>query len=832
MVDLASMIFRDFETDGVPASGKHKPNKSKIREWGAYLEGFITAFLAGGGLIFDTRANLFAALAHPANSQAWVIADPTVAYSGIYRKLGASGAGSWTRVADLPYSFIRLNDAGAGTANAIIATSSIPLPGSASAALLVMNVFEANSGPVTIAANGAPAKPLKTSAGNDLASGYLTANMMLSFIDEGANFRLLSDVASAAIQAVAEAAAGASIAAAGVAEGARDAAVAAAATFLVLDEDDFASNSATRPPSQQSVKAYVAANGGDIKEVATRTALKALDTTKDTSALLTEAGREGVFVWKAGNYSTQIATDTAEGVYVKANAVASASGSWVRVFSGPVSVEWFGAVLDGVTDCTAAINAAVILQGTLGGGGVWFPEGTALLSDSNPGAVNWDNNRAIYVGHSGVHLIGNGKKTKLLLANLADCHVIQMGQRVTSVVTVSDVKVSGFEIDGNKANLTPPTELSDHWSGVTVSSGCNRIQIEDMVIHDCQYYGIGMQRDNINNSSIKRCEIYNTNADGLDWKDDNDNTYGNVVEDVEVRNFGQHAAVLTGQAGIDLRSGVAATRLKVSGFAGVSASVGIRVQNGVPAATPNQPTSIRDFIVRGNNEANTQGVRVATRYAKLSAGYVKSIGGDAYNMSDGDARLSELIAEGCIDGFRFWQNAGASVEADVASMFGLIARSNSGTGIILDSVDEITILGADVRGNGLGYDIRAGSTLIRIIGGSCAGNTAAMVNNGVSTMVRNVSGLRTRAKVNQNVDIAATGIKSITFAHGLGVTPSLSDVRLTMVRNTNVGDWSAGFLWATAVDATNVSAQMRVLTASATGGATVTVTLDVDALAH
>lgn len=206
MVDLAETIFRDFEADGVPASGAHKPKKEKIREWGSWLEGMISAFVSNGGLIYDTRASLFADLAHAANSSAWVVADPTGGYNGIYRKAGASGVGSWTRVADLPYSFIRLNDAGAGTANAIVATSSMPLPAAASAALLVMNVFEANTGPVTIVANGAVAKPLKTNSGNDLAASYLTAGMMVSFIDDGTNFRLLSDVASAAIVAAADAA--------------------------------------------------------------------------------------------------------------------------------------------------------------------------------------------------------------------------------------------------------------------------------------------------------------------------------------------------------------------------------------------------------------------------------------------------------------------------------------------------------------------------------------------------------------------------------------------------------------------------------------------------
>lgn len=228
MVDLAATVFRDFDTDGVPSSGKHQPRKSKIREWGAWLEGFISAFVTNGGLIFDTRASLFADLAHGANAQAWVISDANVAYNGIYRKIGASGSGSWTRVADLPYSFIRLNDGGAGTANAIVATSSIPLPGASSAALMVMNVFEANTGPVTIAANGGPAKALKTNSGVDLAAGYLAAGMMVCFVDDGTSFRLLSDVASTAIQAVAVAAAAAALASQQSAAGSVAVAVAAA----------------------------------------------------------------------------------------------------------------------------------------------------------------------------------------------------------------------------------------------------------------------------------------------------------------------------------------------------------------------------------------------------------------------------------------------------------------------------------------------------------------------------------------------------------------------------------------------------------------------------
>lgn len=104
------------------------------------------------------------------------------------------------------------------------------------------------------------------------------------------------------------------------------------------------------------------ASSGDFRDyldvapyVATRTALKALDTTKDTAVLLKEAGREGTFVWKTGDYSAQIAADTQEGVYLKANAIASTSGAWVRVYSR-LSVEFFGAS----TSATAAANTTAV----------------------------------------------------------------------------------------------------------------------------------------------------------------------------------------------------------------------------------------------------------------------------------------------------------------------------------------------------------------------------------------------------------------------------------------------------------------------------------------
>lgn len=113
--------------------------------------------------------------------------------------------------------------------------------------------------------------------------------------------------------------------------------------------------------------------------VATRTALKALDTTKDTVSILKEAGREGIFNWKTGDYSTQIAADTAEGIYIKANAIASTVGAWVRVFDGIADIRWWGAVVDGGTNDTAAVNAFIAQVNAGLVKSVLIPHGTTMV---------------------------------------------------------------------------------------------------------------------------------------------------------------------------------------------------------------------------------------------------------------------------------------------------------------------------------------------------------------------------------------------------------------------------------------------------------------------
>ncbi len=200
MVKKASEIFEDG-----PSANPSRPSKPDLRAWGTWLESFLTSIGANSGSVFPTRAALFADLARAANSMAWVIGDEAVAYNGIYRKSGTSGAGAWVRVGDLPYSFISTNNAGAGTANAIKADSAVPVSESA---LVTLPVVAANTAsPVSVSFNGGPNLTIKTASGADIVVGGLVAGMRMLGVVSGGSFRLVSDQASGAIIAAAEAAA-------------------------------------------------------------------------------------------------------------------------------------------------------------------------------------------------------------------------------------------------------------------------------------------------------------------------------------------------------------------------------------------------------------------------------------------------------------------------------------------------------------------------------------------------------------------------------------------------------------------------------------------------
>ncbi|WP_337961856.1 hypothetical protein [Brucella intermedia] len=142
-------IFRDFVTDGVPASGPFNPHKPDIRDT-------LKALTEGSENFPDNRV-------------------------------------------------IRLNNADEGTANNIVVTASVAIPAAAYQVLYILNVTQENTGPVTV--SGAINRTLVTNLSQPIPPGYLIPGAALLCIDTGTELRLLSYGADEAILAAAEAAA-------------------------------------------------------------------------------------------------------------------------------------------------------------------------------------------------------------------------------------------------------------------------------------------------------------------------------------------------------------------------------------------------------------------------------------------------------------------------------------------------------------------------------------------------------------------------------------------------------------------------------------------------
>ncbi|WP_124665965.1 hypothetical protein [Burkholderia sp. Bp8986] len=501
------------------------------------------------------------------------------------------------------------------------------------------------------------------------------------------------------------------------------------------------------------------------------------------------------------------------------------------LYSVSVTIERFGGGVNASADLnSAAFAGAQEFLNSVGGGFIDFGPGVYKLANVGSGSVNgsegvssWDNRYCLFVKYPNIYLRGRGYATTLKLEDGENAHVIKFGQRVGTSINFAGGGVLGLSIDGNRANQTLPDPSNNHWSGIDVSSGCSDIYIKNFYIHDCLWYGIGMERDGIHNASIRNGRISRVGVDAIDWKDDSDTAYGNSIDNVYADNWGLLDVAISGDpaAAFDLRSGIIASRV-ICQSPGQSAVAAVRLQNGTPGASPKQPTQVVGGRGEGANVAGSAGVRVISRGA-IVENFTVTGWDDGVSCTEPDCRFGNITALANVtSAMRLWKNSTTGTTASTNRVAGLVARSNGNGVIVDDGVAEVSFSVCEVRGNtGKGYDLRTGCSNIRITEGSCTGNGTNLSDNGASTRIRDVSGIKTEAVVTVAVPITTTGTKTYPIAHGMPFTPNISDVTLSL--NASVGDWSSAAPRVTAIDATNITVQLPVSTASTSPNATANV---------
>lgn len=123
-----------------------------------------------------------------------------------------------------------------------------------------------------------------------------------------------------------------------------------------------------------------------------RAELAALPATAGSCRYLSEAGREGMFVFVGENIAPLVSTDSRQAMIIASPALPDGSaGGWIRKVDQGLNVRWFGAIGDNVADDGAAFLAALAYMRataqvgfgySTGGGRLFVPKGKYFLGTS------------------------------------------------------------------------------------------------------------------------------------------------------------------------------------------------------------------------------------------------------------------------------------------------------------------------------------------------------------------------------------------------------------------------------------------------------------------
>ena len=172
------------------------------------------------------------------------------------------------------------------------------------------------------------------------------------------------------------------------------------------------------------------------------------------------------------------------------------------------NVKDFGATGNGTTNDTASIQAALDAAHAAGGGKVYIPAGTYILTgtgDASDGAVRVYSNTEFYGDGMGI--------TELKLQDGFSSKITGMIRTPVGEVT-TDVIIHDLTINGNRANST--AEVDGIMTGVLPGSPeqDNRILIERVEIHDVSRIAFN-PHEQTTNLTIRDCVAHHNSWDGF-----------------------------------------------------------------------------------------------------------------------------------------------------------------------------------------------------------------------------------------------------------------------------------------------------------------------------
>jgi len=268
--------------------------------------------------------------------------------------------------------------------------------------------------------------------------------------------------------------------------------------------------------------------GSGVETPADRTELKALATASTTLAYFDGS----LWGFVAGDYSTQIAADVQEGIYVKADDTAAASGAWIRRAGYHVAgadAHWFQLSADGATSDSAKIQDAVDICALIGVKRLRFRDAEYALTST---VTVGDGTSTSYSTINGVELVGVGapflrltntggpqedKGTRFKWTGASGGTMVKIagpsqGNGISNIaLNCNSLAAKGLEIlSGNRGKFLNLTVASPEDNGVAIDIGC--VAAESISSGGTQTEAISAEGNRFENTRIN---LTNTDTTGI-----------------------------------------------------------------------------------------------------------------------------------------------------------------------------------------------------------------------------------------------------------------------------------------------------------------------------
>ena len=515
---------------------------------------------------------------------------------------------------------------------------------------------------------------------------------------------------------------------------------------------------------------------------------------------------------------------------------------WKRVLnSGTFSANWFGALGDGVTDDTIAINKSIIACFLRGGGIIAFNAGTYIGSQ-------------IVVYRFTVLEGMNSASVILKQKNGSNCDFI-ISENFATLTESGDYAptdaavpywfgLRDIHIDGNKANQS---------SGRGVCFYGNAFFFKGtVVVRNC-----------------KSDNIYTENANGgtlTSWLGFESAVWDNIISEKSGRygwhNVGPHNSQLQrytcildddGDFGFYCTNGTNASApldeigymhiygsatnvTNRRGFKFAGGSVTINALNAdsvsvvIDEPSPNTGNPIIQTLkMTGIGKADTNDIGLQVNASGVSIGHIY---GSTNASADGATCVEWNAANGQVNSmFLFDNSTGTNKGLDNNSNTNQFLNVNiigfDGTGAVgIETGSNYNTITGIVQGckTGLSYtaggqnrvnlEITTTSGQVAVAGSSPGASDRFDINTS------GVSALRTRRRVLSNTFLLDTaGVVTVTVTHGLLYTPALHQCMAVIVDETP-DDYVIGYVKVSTANSTEVTVEVKITTPSATSGAT------------